>query len=110
MREFTCPLEFIFYILRGKWSPIIIWRARLGNQRITDFKKDIVDCNERMIIKHINDLLEYNILAKTEYDTYPKHTEYNLTEFGWKLIPVLAKMQELGIEYLQNNQLLTKND
>lgn len=98
------------YILRGRWSPIIIWRARLLNQRITDLKKDIVDCNERMIIKHINDLLEYNILAKTEYDTYPKHTEYNLIEFGWKLILILAKMQESGIEYLQNNQLLTKND
>ena len=39
MREITCPLEAIFYILKGKWSPMIVWRARLGNQRLTDLKK-----------------------------------------------------------------------
>ena len=48
-------------------------------------------------------------LKKIEYDVYPKHTEYKLTEFGWSLIPVLAKFQEIGIGYLQNSQLLTKD-
>lgn len=107
MREITCPLETIFYILKGKWSPMIVWRARLGNQRLTDLKKDIINCNEKMLIQHINELLEYGVLEKIEYNIFPKHTEYKLTEFGWKLIPILAKFQELGIEYLQKSQLLT---
>ena len=85
MREITCPLEAIFHILRGKWAPMIVWRARLGNQRLTDLKKDILNCNEKMLIQHINELLEYGVLEKIEYDVYPKHTEYKLTEFGWNL-------------------------
>lgn len=109
MREITCPLEAIFHILRGKWAPMIVWRARLGNQRLTDLKKDILNCKEKMLIQHINELLEYGVLEKIEYDVYPKHTEYKLTEFGWSLIPVLAKFQEIGIGYLQNSQLLTKD-
>lgn len=109
MREITCPLELIFHILKGKWSPIIIWRMRLGNQRLTDLKKDIVNCNEKMLIQHLNDLIKYGILEKIEFNVYPKHTEYKLTEFGWKLIPILAKFQELGVEYLQKKELLTNN-
>nr|WP_307776667.1 helix-turn-helix domain-containing protein [uncultured Cetobacterium sp.] len=110
MREMTCPLEVIFHILKGKWIPIILWRARIGNQRIADFKKDVIGCNEKMLIQHINSLIEYELLEKTEYDVYPKHTEYNLTEFGWKLIPFLAQGQKLGIEYLQKSELLTKKE
>ncbi|WP_297405967.1 helix-turn-helix domain-containing protein [uncultured Cetobacterium sp.] len=101
MREnITCPLELIFYILKGKWTPIILWRMRLGNQRLTDLKKDIVECNEKMLIQHLNDMIIYGLLEKIEFEVYPKHTEYRLTEFGLELIPVLAKFQELGIKYL----------
>lgn len=103
MRKITCPLEIIFHILKGKWAPMIVWRARLGNQRLSELKKDILYCNEKMLIEHINKLIEYGILEKIEYNTYPKHTEYKLTDFGWELIPALAKFQELGIKYLQKS-------
>ncbi|MGL4357835.1 winged helix-turn-helix transcriptional regulator [Cetobacterium sp.] len=103
MREITCPLEAVFFILRGKWIPIILWRMRLGNQRLTDLKKVIVGCNEKMLIQHLNDMIEYGLIEKIEYDVFPKHTEYILTEFGKELIPTLAKFQELGIKYLGKN-------
>lgn len=107
MREITCPLEAIFFILKGKWAPIILWRMRLGNQRLIDLKKDIIGCNEKMLIQHLNNLIEYGLLEKIEYDVYPKHTEYKLTEFGKELIPSFAKFQELGLKYLQKSKLLT---
>ncbi|MGL5188119.1 MAG: winged helix-turn-helix transcriptional regulator, partial [Cetobacterium sp.] len=72
MREITCPLEAVFFILRGKWIPIILWRMRLGNQRLTDLKKVIVGCNEKMLIQHLNDMIEYGLIEKIEYDVFPK--------------------------------------
>lgn len=107
MKELTCPLEVIFFILKGKWAPIILWRMRLGNQRLTDLKKNIIGCNEKMLIQHLNGMIEYGLLEKIEYDVYPKHTEYKLTEFGKELIPSFAKFQELGLKYLQKSKLLT---
>ena len=107
MREITCPLEAVLFSLRGKWTPIILWRMRLGNQRLTDLKKDIIGCNEKMLIQHLNDMIEHGLLEKIEYNVYPKHTEYRLTEFGKELIPTFAKFQELGIKYLQKSALLT---
>lgn len=103
MKELTCPLEVIFFILKGKWAPIILWRMRLGNQRLTDLKKNIIGCNEKMLIQHLNDMIEHGLLEKIEYNVYPKHTEYKLTEFGKEFIPILAKIQALGIKYLSKN-------
>lgn len=109
MREVTCPLEIAFIILKGKWSPIILWRMRLGNQRIADLKRDIVQCNEKMIIEHLKELMSYGLVSRIDFDTYPKHTEYALTPLGVELIPILTQLQEFGSRYLQNSQLLTKN-
>lgn len=107
MREITCPLEIAFIILKGKWSPIILWRMRLGNQRITDLKKIIPQCSSKMLISHLKELMEYGLIDRVEYNVYPKHTEYFLTELGKELIPILIQLQQFGNQYLQNSNLLT---
>ena len=28
--EYTCPLELVHDMIKGKWKPIILWRLRLG--------------------------------------------------------------------------------
>ncbi len=98
---YTCPLELTQIILSKKWSCIILWRMRLGAQRLRDLKNDIVGCNEKMLIEHINMLLEKDIIEKIDYDVYPKKTEYILTEKGLELLPILKMMQEFGTKYLK---------
>ena len=67
----------------------------------SDFKNDINGCNEKMLIEHLNLLLKENFIEKTEYDIYPKKTEYILTEKGEALLPILTLMQEYGKKYLE---------
>ncbi|MGL4687924.1 MAG: winged helix-turn-helix transcriptional regulator, partial [Fusobacteriaceae bacterium] len=50
MRKITCPLEITCELIKGKWSPILLWRIRLGPQRLTELKAIIIDCNEKMLI------------------------------------------------------------
>lgn len=96
----TCPLELTQEILKKKWSAIILWRLRLGSMRIRDFKRDLKNSNSKMIISHINFLLEIGLICKVDFDTYPKHSEYSLTEKGEAILPILKSMQEYGIKYL----------
>ncbi|EOS42093.1 hypothetical protein C810_04816 [Lachnospiraceae bacterium A2] len=28
--DYTCPLELVHDMIKGKWKPIILWRLRLG--------------------------------------------------------------------------------
>ena len=51
---YTCPLELTQKILSKKWTVIILWLLRHGKVRIKDFKNQIKDSNEKMIIEHLN--------------------------------------------------------
>ena len=97
---YTCPLELTQKVIAKKWTAIILWRLRFGKQRLKDFKNDIKGCNEKMLIQHLKSLLEEGFVEKVEYDVYPKKTEYNLTQKGEALLPVLKLMQEYGQKYL----------
>ncbi len=100
-KEFTCPLELVMDMISGKWKSIIIWRLRFGSCQLSKLKKDIVGINQKMLIQHLNELIECDIVDKFIYDGYPKKVEYFLTEMGFKLIDPLDKLQKIGIMILR---------
>lgn len=102
MREITCPLEITCELIKGKWSPILLWRMRLGPQRLTELKAIIINCNEKMLIDHLKLLIKYGLIEKKIYDIFPKHTEYSLTDLGQKLLPILIDMQKFGEFYMES--------
>ncbi|MGL4688435.1 MAG: winged helix-turn-helix transcriptional regulator, partial [Fusobacteriaceae bacterium] len=97
-----CPLEITCELIKGKWSPILLWRIRLGPQRLTELKAIIIDCNEKMLIDHLKILIKYGLIEKKTYDIFPKHTEYSLTDLGQKLLPILISMQSFGESYINS--------
>lgn len=99
--EFTCPLELVMDMISGKWKSIIIWRLRFGNSQLSKLNRDIVGINQKMLIQHLNELIDCGIVDKIVYDGYPKKVEYFLTERGFKLIDPLDKLQRIGITFLK---------
>ena len=39
--EYTCPLELVHDMIKGKWKPIILWRLRLGATSLAKLERDI---------------------------------------------------------------------
>ena len=39
--EYTCPLELVHDMIKGKWKPIILWRLRLGATSLSKLESDI---------------------------------------------------------------------
>lgn len=104
--KFTCPLELILDFIKGKWKPIIIWRLRTGPKQLTNLNKEIIGINQKMLIEHLNQLLETGIIHKEVYEGYPLKVEYSLTEFGFKILKGIRAFQEIGIEYIENHEEL----
>ena len=38
--EYTCPLELVHDMIKGKWKPIILWRLRLGATSLAKLERD----------------------------------------------------------------------
>ena len=93
--EFTCPLELATDLISAKWKTIILWELSSGTKRLKDLRK-IKNINEKMLLQHLNELIDAGIIAKKDYNTYPLRTDYYLTELGEKLLPTLEALQEFG--------------
>ena len=90
-------------MISGKWKPIILWRLRLGKQQLSKLNKDIQGINQKMLIQHLSELIECQIVDKIAYEGYPLKVEYFLTERGWKFLEGLKIFQKLGQEYLSKD-------
>lgn len=112
--DYTCPLELVHDMIKGKWKPIILWRLRLGATSLSKLEQDIEGITQKMLLEHLKELTEYGFVAKVSHSGYPLHVEYFLTEqMGKQILEALRIMQHIGIEYLKDNgreqELISKN-
>lgn len=102
--EYTCPLELVHDMIRGKWKSIILWRLRLGATSLAKLERDIEGITQKMLLEQLKELIEFGFVEKKEYEGYPLHVEYSLTEdMGRQILEALRIMQQIGIDYLMEH-------
>lgn len=102
--EFTCPLELVQDMIKGKWKPIILWRLRLGATSLSKLERDIDGITQKMLLEQLKELIDYGFVKKTTFEGYPLHVEYSLTsDMGAEILEALKIMQHIGIDYLKKN-------
>lgn len=112
--EYTCPLELVHDMIKGKWKPIILWRLRLGAASLSKLEKDIDGITQKMLLEQLKELIEYGFVEKKTFEGYPLRVEYSLTsDMGIEILKALRIMQHIGIDYLKvngmENVLIEKN-
>lgn len=98
--QYTCPLELTHDIIRGKWKPIILWELGYHKSSLSDLQKNIVGITQKMLIQHLGELQEFDMVHKKQFDGYPLKVEYSLTKRGEKMLEVVGAMQQIGIELM----------
>lgn len=102
--EYTCPLELVHDMIKGKWKPIILWRLRLGATSLAKLERDIDGITQKMLLEQLKELMDYGFVEKKSYEGYPLRVEYSLTDdMGMKILEALRIMQHIGIDYLKTN-------
>lgn len=101
-KQYTCPLELVHDMIKGKWKSIILWRLRLGATSLAKLERDIDGINQKMLLEQLKELIDYGFVEKKKFDGYPLHVEYSLTaDMGLSIIEALKIMQTIGIDYLK---------
>lgn len=102
--EYTCPLELVHDMIKGKWKSIILWRLRLGATSLASLERDIDGITQKMLLEQLKELTDYGFVEKKTFPGYPLHVEYSLTiDKGQRILEALKIMQQLGIDYLSEN-------
>ncbi len=104
--EYTCPLELVHDMIKGKWKPIILWRLRLGATSLAKLERDIDGITQKMLLEQLKELQEFGFVEKKTFAGYPLRVEYSLTEGqGTRILEALRIMQHIGIDLLKANGL-----
>ena len=106
LREnYTCPLEFVHDIIKGKWKTIIIFQLRKGKCSFSELHREISEISQKMLLEQLKELREFGFVDKKSYSGYPLQVEYFLTERGEKILSAIKIMQDIGIEYMIENNM-----
>jgi DNA-binding HxlR family transcriptional regulator len=112
--QFTCPLEITHDMIKGKWKPIILWLLRKKPLSLSDLEKTIEGISQKMLLEHLHELIQFELIEKRSFSGYPLKVEYSLkSPYGSKIIEALAILQNIGIDYMIKNgekQLLIEKE
>lgn len=98
--NYTCPLEIVHDLVKGKWKTILIFQLRHKTQTFSELRHGIHGISEKMLIQQLKELQQFGIINKTCYEGYPLHVEYFLTDRGHKLLEAVLIMQDIGVAYM----------
>ena len=96
--DFDCTKEFTVSMFSGKHKLLILWI--LINDRPQGFSyfiKHLKSISKKVLSNQLNELMADQIVSKREYLTGKvKHTEYQLTDIGETLIPIIVALNDWG--------------
>ncbi|HEX4286507.1 MAG TPA: helix-turn-helix domain-containing protein [Terracidiphilus sp.] len=95
-----CPIDAMLSVVDGRWKGTILWRLSQGPLRTSELLRSIPEITERMLIRHLQDLVRDGILVRREERRVPPCVRYSISEYGWTLVPVLETICTWGRSHL----------
>jgi DNA-binding HxlR family transcriptional regulator len=92
----SCGMAYSLSILGGRWKPAILCRLSHQTMRYSDLKNSIENISERMLIAQLRELEADQIIKRTVYPVVPPRVEYEMTDLGNTMKPMLAAMSDWG--------------
>ncbi|HVW95299.1 MAG TPA: helix-turn-helix domain-containing protein [Mucilaginibacter sp.] len=93
----ACPVTYAINKIGGHWKPIILFQLMSGPKRYSEIKRAIPAITEKMLIQHLKQLQDDDLVIRKAENVVPPFVTYYLSEGGIDLTPVLSAMAEWGL-------------
>ena len=96
-------------ILSGKWKFHILGTLMEGGKmRFMDLLRELDGIAAKMLSKELQDMEMNHLISRTVMNTKPITVEYEVTEYGRTLEPIIDEIAKWGIAY--RNSLYKKTE
>ena len=96
-----CPkYESAAELLGKKWTGLIVRVLLGGPKRFKEIKEQIPVMSDKMLTDRMKELETLAIVKRTVYPEMPVRIEYELTEKGRGLQPVIESIQDWGEQWM----------
>lgn len=91
-----CAVEATLSILGGIWKPVLMFHLLEGRLRFNALCRLTANATPRMVTIQLRELEADGIVRRIVYPEVPPRVEYELTDFGRTLEPVLISLRDWG--------------
>ncbi|GAA0195201.1 helix-turn-helix domain-containing protein [Fulvivirga kasyanovii] len=94
---YPCSTSLTMKYIGGKWKSVILIHLKTRSKRYNELRKDIPTITERTLSLQLKQLEDDGLISRKVYTSKPPlKVEYELTDFGKTLIPVLDAISQWG--------------
>ena len=99
----NCPMEATLDVIGGKWKGVILFRLSEQTRRFNELGRLLCRISPRTLTKQLRELERDGLIRRTVYAEIPPKVEYNLTEKGKTLEPILIALKQWGQTHVLGN-------
>lgn len=98
----TCPVLKTADIIAGKWTLLILRDLSEGINRFSVLERSLTGISPKTLSERLKSLERAGIVTRTSYAEVPPRVEYELTDRGRDLIPLIDHMRDYGTKWLMD--------
>ncbi|NHU86343.1 helix-turn-helix transcriptional regulator [Kocuria sp. JC486] len=92
----VCPVEVAVSVLGGTWKLTLVKHLLEGPRRFNELGRLVPLANTKTLTRQLRELEEDGILTRTVHDQVPPRVDYQLTDRGRGLAPLVREMNDWG--------------
>lgn len=95
----ACPVETTLSLITSRWKVLVLRDLMDGPRRFSELQRSIGRVSQKMLTQSLRQMETDGLLTRTVYAEVPPRVEYELTELGHSLQPVLDALSTWGAGY-----------
>jgi DNA-binding HxlR family transcriptional regulator len=100
----SCSVAAAAEIIGAKWTALLVHDLSEGPRRFTALEHSCPGISPRTLAERLRALEQEGIVERRSYAESPPRVEYELTDKGEALLPVIDAMREFGRNWLSEAQ------
>lgn len=105
-----CAVEVTLSVIGGVWKPVILFHLLEQKRRFMELTRLVPSATQSMLTSQLRELEADGVIIRHVFPEVPPRVEYELSEFGQTLMPVLLSLRDWGEAYRNTRGLDTRDD
>ncbi|OCT16303.1 HxlR family transcriptional regulator [Paenibacillus pectinilyticus] len=99
-KMYNISVEATLEVIGGKWKCVILCHLTHGKRRTSDLKRLMPRITQKMLTQQLRELEDDGIVKRIVYNQVPPKVEYELSEYGASLTPILDSLCNWGERHI----------
>ena len=100
VHDANCSVAACAEIIGSKWTALLVHDLSEGPRRFSQLQSACAGISPRTLADRLRTLEQESIVVRRSYPESPPRVEYQLTEKGESLLPIIREMRRFGHQWL----------